>query len=511
MANANDKTTAANDNATPRRIVRRRRLPDQNRPFEILSILILYIVVVHFALKFASFLLPDSDEVPTREEMLALRGARSGVALGFSVRSLPAAASRRSRPSHSVVKSGSAIHNINILHRNIHEQSSIRFTSEDTKEEGVEPKTTPKHNRPRIPILSYQSKYVIVSKPSGITMHHNSASRWGRAKTTPWKWGVLQTAIQKQLGRKPYLIHRLDHRTSGACIIGFDSKSAGILHGRMRGEDSKKLYVALVRGDLREKFQCAAEAGVVGDGTTTVDMSMDGDGGIIGSCGSMPEVDGGEEYDNVDVNNIRREAGSEYNGKISVNLPIKVDGIEKEAQTDFYFLSSIDLYDENEVMEGGYMTKSLTLLLCQPKTGRTHQIRRHVQKAFNAPIIGDSEHGDSRVNRFWRQTAALDRLALHCWYIELPPVVSSSMDDAGEEGAAEHNGVESSVGKEGIKCLAPLATDFTNPLQHEMLRPLWEEAMRIEPRLKMEPYDERGGSFGRYYQKRRTQNESTEP
>jgi len=122
------------------------------------------------------------------------------------------------------------------------------------------------HKRPRIPILSYQNNYVIVNKSAGMSMHHNSESRWGRNGL------VLEQSIKKQLARKPYLVHRLDHRTSGACILGFDSTTAAHLHGRLRSKDSMKLYVALVRGDLRHKFQHASECIANDNG---VDMSID--------------------------------------------------------------------------------------------------------------------------------------------------------------------------------------------------------------------------------------------
>eukprot|EP00579_Thalassiosira_antarctica_P024258 CAMPEP_0201985290 /NCGR_PEP_ID=MMETSP0904-20121228/86499_1 /ASSEMBLY_ACC=CAM_ASM_000553 /TAXON_ID=420261 /ORGANISM="Thalassiosira antarctica, Strain CCMP982" /LENGTH=432 /DNA_ID=CAMNT_0048538919 /DNA_START=26 /DNA_END=1324 /DNA_ORIENTATION=- len=374
------------------------------------------------------------------------------------------------------------------------------------------PQRKKKQQRPRIPILSYQNNHVIVSKPTSMTMHHTSNTRWGRSKSP-----VLQTTITKQLSRKPYLVHRLDHRTSGAVIMGFDSKSASELHGRLRKKDAIKLYVALVRGDLRGRFQYAAAAGGSCDddvddctnGNNGVDMSVNGDGSIIGSHGRVPPImtpGGGGEQQPRDHGNSKN---SEHSGKITVNLPIKVKvdeiTIEKEAETDFYFLSSIDLEDDDEDEDGNinssnnttatipYVTKSVTLLLCHPRTGRTHQIRRHVRKAFEAPIIGDSEHGDSRVNRFWRTTVGLDRLGLHCWYLGLPPSSSSNSsvcdgEDGGDDGS--------------IECMAPLTPDFMEALQHEALGPLWEEATRVEPRLEMEPYDERGGSFGRDYQKR---------
>jgi tRNA pseudouridine65 synthase len=47
-----------------------------------------------------------------------------------------------------------------------------------------------------------------------------------------------------------------------------------------------------------------------------------------------------------------------------------------------------------------------------PKTGRTHQIRRHL-KHLSCPIIGDVRYGKGEHNRFFRTELAFHRLALH--------------------------------------------------------------------------------------------------
>jgi tRNA pseudouridine65 synthase len=324
-----------------------------------------------------------------------------------------------------------------------------------------------KHKRQRIPILSYKHNHVIVSKPAGVSMHRNSI-QWGHAAKSP----SLEKLIHKQLARKPYLVHRLDHRTSGAVLMGFDSQTAGKLHGRMRQERAVKLYVALVRGDLREIFE---SADVCAAGERLEDI--------------LPS---GKEMMTVEPT-LPLARGKVY-GKITIDMPIQVDEGEKEAKTDFYFLSSIDLNKstissvetDNEMR---FVNKALTLLLCRPRTGRTHQIRRHLRKGLNSPIVGDSEHGDSRVNRFWRETIGLDRLSLHCWYLRLPP----SPDDNNDEQAVENDGDST------MECIAPLLDDFTMALNHKDLTDLWYEALQLEPLLGLEPYDEREGSHGRHY------------
>ena len=59
-----------------------------------------------------------------------------------------------------------------------------------------------------------------------------------------------------------------------------------------------------------------------------------------------------------------------------------------------------------------------SLLEVQPKTGRNHQVRRHVRDLHH-PILHDGDHGDSRVNRWWRENMGLTRLALHAAKISI--------------------------------------------------------------------------------------------
>jgi tRNA pseudouridine65 synthase len=57
-------------------------------------------------------------------------------------------------------------------------------------------------------------------------------------------------------------------------------------------------------------------------------------------------------------------------------------------------------------------------VLAEPETGRWHQVRRHLRDVSH-PILGDSTHGDTRVNRWWRETYGLRRLGLHCFSLDL--------------------------------------------------------------------------------------------
>jgi tRNA pseudouridine65 synthase len=53
------------------------------------------------------------------------------------------------------------------------------------------------------------------------------------------------------------------------------------------------------------------------------------------------------------------------------------------------------------------------LVDARPRTGRLHQIRRHL-KHLACPLIGDVRYGKGEHNRIFRTEHALHRLALHC-------------------------------------------------------------------------------------------------
>jgi tRNA pseudouridine65 synthase len=54
----------------------------------------------------------------------------------------------------------------------------------------------------------------------------------------------------------------------------------------------------------------------------------------------------------------------------------------------------------------------------KPRTGRLHQIRRHL-KHISCPIIGDVKYGKGEHNRLFRERYALHRLALHAAKLRL--------------------------------------------------------------------------------------------
>ena len=344
-----------------------------------------------------------------------------------------------------------------------------------------------KRIRPRIPILHYTNDWVCVNKPAGMTVHRNGEA----ARRNDL---VVSTTLKRQLSRKVWPVHRLDHRTSGALLFAFSSHVCGQLHASLTNKNKydddlsgggvAKDYIALVRGDWSQ----------------------------------LPET-------------------------VVVDRPLMVDGVEKESQTEFRLLASMAMpapgSDENNNNNNNSTYQyagACSLVQCRLLTGRKHQIRRHAY-SIGHPVIGDTEHGDSKCNRWWRQHRGLNRLFLHCLSLDLPPLSSSREeskeqieDDAnvgsevdralliesmatlstqdnttlpvatsksGLDEATEKPTATSSLSGDRIQCIAPLPEELSQVLRRSDMQELWDIAVKLDPRLALEPRDEKGGTMGR--------------
>jgi tRNA pseudouridine65 synthase len=86
-------------------------------------------------------------------------------------------------------------------------------------------------------------------------------------------------------------------------------------------------------------------------------------------------------------------------GIIDYPIPRAEDGPRVPARTRYRRLARSDV-------------DRCSLVLAVPETGRLHQVRRHLRH-INHPLIGDVKHGSGVINRHYRATYALCRLALH--------------------------------------------------------------------------------------------------
>jgi tRNA pseudouridine65 synthase len=137
-----------------------------------------------------------------------------------------------------------------------------------------------------------------------------------------------------------------------------------------------------------------------------------------------------------------------WDGVVDVTNPMKDDqGILKDARSEVWCL-------------GRCHSPRSSLLAVRPHTGRFHQVRRHVRD-LGHPILGDHNHGDTRVNRAWREERGLQRMALHSLSLRL-------RRDDGRELAAS----------------CPL---FEDQAALFSALPFWEQAKEAEPSLGRAP------------------------
>jgi tRNA pseudouridine65 synthase len=94
-------------------------------------------------------------------------------------------------------------------------------------------------------------------------------------------------------------------------------------------------------------------------------------------------------------------------GHIDHPIPRREDGPRVEASTDFVCLASAPTEPRH-----------VSLVEARPRTGRLHQVRRHL-KHISHPIIGDANYGKGPLNRALAERYGLKRLALHAFALEI--------------------------------------------------------------------------------------------
>lgn len=219
----------------------------------------------------------------------------------------------------------------------------------------------------------YQDEWLVaVNKPSGWLVHRSWLDRDERV--------VIMQTLRDQIGRHVFTVHRLDRPTSGVLLMGLSSDVGRLLAQQFEQHRIQKRYHAIVRGWLQEA-----------------------------ACLDYPLR---EEYDNI---------GDKY---------ARTDKAPQQAITNYRGLATVEL----PVAVGRYATARYSLVELEPKTGRKHQLRRHLAH-LRHPIVGDSKHGDLRQNRAAAEHFGCHRLMLHASRLTLthpitrqPLVIEAGLD-----------------------------------------------------------------------------------
>jgi tRNA pseudouridine65 synthase len=92
---------------------------------------------------------------------------------------------------------------------------------------------------------------------------------------------------------------------------------------------------------------------------------------------------------------------------INYNL-INEKGKSQDAITAYETLEKFEI----DLPFGKFQTSRYSKVKLKPKTGRMHQLRKHMSHIFH-PILGDRPHGCNKQNRLWKQKFEMDTMMLH--------------------------------------------------------------------------------------------------
>jgi len=194
---------------------------------------------------------------------------------------------------------------------------------------------------PHVPlsILYQDESLVVIDKPAGLLVHRSNIDRH-----------ETQFAVQllrDQIGQYVFPLHRLDKPTAGILVFGLSTEIAQKMMVVFMNHEIEKSYLAIVRGYIHEN-------------------------GLI----DYPLK---EQLDKMTDSKARQDKDAQ------------------SAVTQYQRLACIELPHP----VGRYPSARYSLVKLVPKTGRKHQLRRHMKHIFH-PIVGDTTHGDGKQNQFFR-------------------------------------------------------------------------------------------------------------
>ena len=214
--------------------------------------------------------------------------------------------------------------------------------------------------------ILYQDEHMVaINKPGGLLVHRSLIDKHERE--------FAMQLTRDQIGKRVYLVHRLDRPTSGVLLFALNSETARQIAEQFSQRRVVKQYLALVRGYCDDKG--------------CIDYAL------------KEELDKFSDANSRD-DKLAQSAVTEYTCVQKIELPFKV---------------------------GRYNTARYSWLSLTPQTGRKHQLRRHLKHIFH-PIVGDTSHGDGKQNSFFRDQYQCHRLVLHASSLQLfHPVLRSPL------------------------------------------------------------------------------------
>ncbi len=307
-----------------------------------------------------------------------------------------------------------------------------------------------------VTILHQGPYHVVVVKPPSVICHH---SAWSGSKSRHHHHHHPQQQLEPEVpmlqrvrqvvGQRVNLIHRLDRGASGCLLLAIPPSLSSI--------------------------------------TTTATTTTTTHDNRMPDMESSNDNNNNDEDDKVTAQLIEahRQGQKTYlalvrgegvlhgqdltqQGWFDVDRAIKDDsGQSRDAVTQFRFVAG----QHNQQGQRPEVARA-SLVLARPRTGRWHQIRKHLN-GLSHPILGDATHGNGPTNREWKEQRGLppERICLHLLQLQLPPI---HMDKDGNS----NDDNEGSVLPNGLNVTCPVPRDLWNILEQQ-LPDVLRQAQRI--------------------------------
>ena len=202
-----------------------------------------------------------------------------------------------------------------------------------------------------IPIVLEDDLVLAIDKPFGLAVHGGSGVALGVIEALRASRSVGVTGRDSLYLE---LVHRLDRETSGLMLLAKRRSSLTELHRQLREGEMRKRYLALVWGSWPpacDRVEAPLHKWVNAKGERWVRVDPQGQAAIT-----------------------------------------KVKVLQRVTHAEF---------------------GAITLLQCEPLTGRTHQLRVHLAHQGH-PIVGDPKYGDHARDGQWPW---IKRMFLHAWQL----------------------------------------------------------------------------------------------
>jgi tRNA pseudouridine synthase 9 len=199
-------------------------------------------------------------------------------------------------------------------------------------------------------ILYDDKDYLAVNKPSSWPVHVCAG----------YQFNTLQRILMDEYGYKDIkVLHRLDKHTSGVVLFAKTKQAAERFRTKMHSDQMQKIYFARVKGDFKYTESIVVKRSII---------FLSKSKGIYTDI-SDEEVKKYEEKHKDDIKTTHKDGTN-------------VDEERNEPK-----------YAETEITKLFYDEKSNTsVVICKPRTGRTHQIRIHL-RYLGYPIANDPCYG----------------------------------------------------------------------------------------------------------------------